>query len=211
MNQTWLKDAERTLVRLIANIMQIPRQGIVKAIAEKGTAVATGSAGASGVLGLIGAFGTASTGTAISTLSGAAASTAKLYWLGSLVGGGVVAGGVLSAGLAVAGGYVGFKLLKSWKGKPRNQESLTDEEAMIVDASLTLVKVFREQLESGDTISSTDARKLHEIAWEPLLSKVQEYSKERAAKTLNFKNCVALGVRVQTMDRLSSELSGLNR
>ena len=50
---------------------------------------ALGTAG--GIVGLL-SFGTASTGTAIASLSGAAATTAKLFWVGSIVGGGMTVG-----------------------------------------------------------------------------------------------------------------------
>lgn len=67
-----------------------------------GTSVAT--AGPSAVMGLVSAFGTASTGTAISSLSGAAASNAALAWIGggtlATGGGGIAAGNAL---LALAG------------------------------------------------------------------------------------------------------------
>ncbi|MFP3043302.1 hypothetical protein LQZ19_15930 [Treponema primitia] len=69
-------------------------------------------AGVSTALGtwaLIGTFGAASTGTAISTLSGAAASNAILAWLG---GGSIAAGGGgIAAGTAVLGGIVAIPVL----------------------------------------------------------------------------------------------------
>ena len=207
MSQSWFERADAALLKLIANIMQTSHKGSSR-MANAVIASTTGLAGKAGVLGLISTFGTASTGTAIAGLSGAAASTAKLYWLGSLVGGGVVAGTVLTGGIALVAGYIG---LKWWKGKPRKPEDLTDEEKIIVDASLGLIKAFREQIESDAVISSSDASKLREIAWEPLLSKVREYDKERAVKTLNTKNFFALGSRVLEMERLSSELSTWNK
>lgn len=57
-----------------------------------------------GAWAIVGSFGTASTGTAISTLSGAAASNAILAWLG---GGSIAAGGGgIAAGTMVLGGLV---------------------------------------------------------------------------------------------------------
>lgn len=59
---------------------------------------------AAGVYGLVGTLGTASTGTAIGTLSGAAAKSATLAWLG---GGSLAAGGGgVAAGTMVLGGLV---------------------------------------------------------------------------------------------------------
>ncbi len=63
-----------------------------------------GVATAAGVYGLVGTLGTASTGTAIGTLSGAAAKSATLAWLG---GGSLAAGGGgVAAGTMVLGGLV---------------------------------------------------------------------------------------------------------
>ena len=76
------------------------------------TAIAGGGAGAiSGAVsfGAVGAFATASTGTAISTLSGAAATNATLAWLG---GGSIAAGGGgVAAGTAIFGGLVAIPVL----------------------------------------------------------------------------------------------------
>ena len=65
---------------------------------------AAGVSTAAGVYGLVGTLGTASTGTAIGTLSGAAAKSATLAWLG---GGPIAAGGGgMAAGSMVLGGIV---------------------------------------------------------------------------------------------------------
>lgn len=66
--------------------------------------VAAGTATAAGVYGSVGILGAASTGTAISALSGAAATNATLAWLG---GGAIAAGGGgIAAGTMVLGGLV---------------------------------------------------------------------------------------------------------
>ena len=205
----WLMEAEETLVRLMSNILNTSQKGLGKAIVEKGVSGAVGATGASGVMGLIGAYGTASTGTAISALSGAAASSAKLYWLGSLIGGGAtVAGPFLLGVISLAGAYCS---LKWWRGKPRTPEALTTEEKMIIEASLSLVKAFREQIKFGIELSSNDAKKLQEIAWSPLMSRLQEYANEKVNKTINFRNSVGLRIRVLEMQELSERLSGIGR
>lgn len=108
MDQQWLAQAEQALTRIVANIQQMPHKDssrLVSALIAKGS----GAAGASGVLGLIGTFGSASTGTAIAGLSGAAASNATLFWLGSLIGGGVFAGTVMTGGIGLAIGYYALR------------------------------------------------------------------------------------------------------
>lgn len=80
----------------------------VQAAEVLGGLTSSGAAGvstAAGVYGLVGTLGTASTGTVIGTLSGAAAKSATLAWLGggSLAagGGGVAAGTIVLGGLVV--------------------------------------------------------------------------------------------------------------
>jgi len=202
MNAQWLIKADDALTRLVANILQVSHKDSSK-LASALIAKTSGTAGAAGMLGLIGAFGSASTGTAIAGLSGAAASSATLYWLGSLVGGGVFAGTVLSGGIGLVAGYLG---LKFWKGKPRAVESITDEEKALVDASLGLVKAFREQRESKAVVGKTEARFVLEKAWIPLVKRFVDYKSQRAAKTLNFKNRFSLGNRRRELESLTKEL-----
>lgn len=79
--------------------------------AVSGGIVALGSGGLAGlaVYGSVGLLGTASTGTAISTLSGVAATNATLAWLG---GGSLAAGGLgIAGGTAVLGGIVAAPVL----------------------------------------------------------------------------------------------------
>ena len=80
----------------------------VQAAEVLGGLTSSGAAGvstAAGVYGLVSTLGTASTGTAIGTLSGAAAKSATLAWLGggslSIGGGGVAAGTMVLGGLVV--------------------------------------------------------------------------------------------------------------
>jgi hypothetical protein len=69
-----------------------------------GRSVVLAALGAGGVYAAVGALGTASTGTAIATLSGAAATNATLAWLG---GGSLAAGGMgVAGGMWVLGGLV---------------------------------------------------------------------------------------------------------
>lgn len=100
-------------------------------------------------------FGTASTGTAISTLSGAAASNAALAWLGggalAAGGGGTAAGGALLAlagpiGWTVAGASllvsIGLFTKKKFENRTRKQEELT-----AVKRNTALVKGDEAQIE----------------------------------------------------------------
>ena len=84
------------------------------------SSVMLSSLAAYGTMSLIAAYGTASTGTAIATLSGAAATNASLALLGggsvAAGGGGVFWGSVVMSGgfaiVAIAVGYTGYKICK---------------------------------------------------------------------------------------------------
>lgn len=202
MHAEWLEEAEATLTRLVANILQVSHKDSSK-LAGALIAKTSGAAGAAGVLGLVGAFGTASTGTAIAGLSGAAASNATLFWLGSLLGGGVFAGTILTGGIGLVGGYLGLKI---WRGTPRPVDSLTEEEKALVDASLVLVKAFREQRESGVDVERANARFVMEKAWSPLVERFRDYEAHRSVSTLNLRSSLAVGARRTELDRLTTEL-----
>lgn len=202
MNERWFLRAELTLTKLVANILQVSHQESSK-LASALIAKTAGAAGTTGVLGLVGTFGTASTGTAIAGLSGAAASNATLFWLGSLVGGGVLAGSVITGGIGLAAGYWGLRI---WKGKPRPEDSITDEEKVLVNASHGLIKAFREQRESKAVVGREHARFVLERAWQPLVKSVEDYQSKRAVKTLNIKNYVGLGNRKREMESLTLEI-----
>lgn len=97
-----------------------------KGVAGIGAGVAVAALGPTAAMGIATTFGIASTGTAISTLSGAAATNAALAWLGggalAAGGGGMAAGNAFlllagPVGWAIAGvALVGSGLLL-WKGK----------------------------------------------------------------------------------------------
>ena len=91
--------------------LNIERTVIEMKEAVNATAGALGSGALAGLAtyGSIGLLGTASTGTAIGTLSGAAATNATLAWLG---GGSLAAGGLgMAGGAAVLGGIVAAPVL----------------------------------------------------------------------------------------------------
>lgn len=85
-------------------------------------------------------------------------------------------------------------------------ESITDEEKALVDASLGLVKAFREQRESKVTVGASEARFVLEKAWIPLIKRFADYEAQRAVKTLNFKNFVGLSSRRRELESLTKEL-----
>ncbi|MYA87238.1 MAG: hypothetical protein F4X97_02075 [Boseongicola sp. SB0662_bin_57] len=170
-----LEHLEQVLTETVSAILQkSDRRGriAVNAIVGKlGGVAATG-----GIAGLVANFGIASTGTAIASLSGAAATTAKLYWIGSLVGLGVAGGGLLLAagglGAGVATGALGVRTIL---GRARSEDDLEEHERAILVACVALIQSIREQRESGQEPSSTDLRLVAEHALIPLVHKINQH------------------------------------
>ena len=112
--------------------------------------VGAGAATAAGVYGAVSLLGTASTGTAIATLSGAAAKSATLAWLG---GGAIAAGGGgMALGTMVLGGVVAgpallvaglFAHSKAEKVETEVAEKIAemDEAEVQIDQKIAVVKV----------------------------------------------------------------------
>lgn len=141
-----LRNIRNELKHISACIMQISTGEAEKAAGQFGAAIAskiTGVATTGALLALVGTFGTAGTGTAIASLSGAAATNATLAWIGSLLGGGMAAGAVLTGGLGIIAGLGAYKLLGSER---RAFESLPDVEQRIVQSCWFLIAMIDDLL-----------------------------------------------------------------
>lgn len=122
--------------------------------------IAAGGASLAGVA----AFSTASTGTAISTLSGAAASSATLAWLGggSLAAGGggmaagtLVLGGIIAAPVAIAFlSYIHIKGKKSYREQMEIKAQL-DESEWDVDIQTAKVAHAAKHVDNTATVLNT--------------------------------------------------------
>lgn len=112
----------------------IAEMSAIDVVADSAKGAALAALGAGGIYGAVGALGAASTGTAIASLSGAAATNATLAWLGggSLAAGGLgVAGGSYVLGGAILGpalAIAGFTLAS------KAEEALTEAEAYAAEA-----------------------------------------------------------------------------
>lgn len=170
-----LQHLEATLNAAVAAIRQDSEKRtriFVNAVISK----STGIAAATGIAALISAFGVASTGAAIGSLTGAAATTAQLYWVGSIIGLGTAAGGVMLAGTGIGIGIGGGLLAKRWLfGKARPEGELQDHEKAILVASITLIKAIREQIESGASTTHAEMRLIAEHALIPLANQINQY------------------------------------
>lgn len=108
----WASDMAGVLQRTAEGLLNTKEGGLTNLITEKSMAVAAGIT----LMGIAKAIGTAGTGTAISTLSGAAARTAMVAWFG---GGSTFIGGFIVLPLLIAGvGWLGWRLLKGAERKP---------------------------------------------------------------------------------------------
>ena len=141
--------------------------------------IAAGKLGAigtsAGVFGVAATVGTASTGTAIGALSGAAATSATLAW----VGGSVVIGTAIVGALAVAGG-VGFAagaawfLQKYWRGKKRLQSELSDREQKISEVTCKLAIACKRMDSEGNEPDPKIAKVIFEETLLPLCKELME-------------------------------------
>ena len=160
----------KTLDSIAAAITQTSPQ-----VQNKLTSVLAGKLGAlgtaGGIMGLL-SFGTASTGTAIASLSGAAATTAKLFWVGSIVGGGVAVGAAAIGAASLIGGYLaaskGKKLLL---GEAREEDKLEPEEKLI----LSTCRKVSIALQVESSVSKSDFIQICDVFLSPLLVDIDEF------------------------------------
>ena len=135
-----------------------------------------GALGVSGsAMGLL-SLGTASTGTAIGALSGAAATTAKLFWVGSLVGGGVAAGAAVLGGLSIVGGYfIARKVRQYLMGAARGEGELAEEEKRIVSICRKTSIALKVELHVDNEIPHGEWIEILNSFINPALTNIDEY------------------------------------
>lgn len=129
-----------------------------------GTGAVGGALAALGAYGSVGALATASTGTAIGTLSGAAATNATLAWLG---GGSLAAGGFgITGGMVALGGIALAPLLAIggfWMAS-KAEEALTNAKkyAADVDMAVEKIKEIKIIMKGIRTAAAEQATVIHE-------------------------------------------------
>lgn len=143
-----LLDTKSELNYICSCILQTDKKTAYNITNKAGEVLASKLAGlgvSGGILGLVSTFGTAGTGTAIGTLSGAAATNATLAWVGGIIGGGMFAGTIITGGLAIASGAYAYKLFKS---KPKEYEDLEPIDRQVVDKCIILIRFIDEQTDN---------------------------------------------------------------
>jgi hypothetical protein len=133
LQATWNQQADQIKTNYYSNI----KNNVSYGAAGIGVGVAGAALGPTAAMGIATTFGVASTGTAISTLTGAAATKAALAWIGggslALGGGGIAAGETILSlcgpvGLAIAGislGAAGYLSIEATRDKDRLDQIFT--------------------------------------------------------------------------------------
>jgi hypothetical protein len=166
-----LRHIEHDLNGIIAAITQVSghRARRARRVAQIATGKITGAATIGGMLMFISAFGSASTGTAIGALSGAAATSAQMYWIGSYFGMGAVAGTIILPAIgAVLGLLAVFFISRAVFGRPRRPQKMQEFEVRALFASMRLADPVASYLAEDAPAPSKDELRVY--AHEGLLS-----------------------------------------
>lgn len=188
-----LRDTKDELNYIVACIMQVNVKSASNFTRRVGQAAASkiAAAGAvTGFLGLVSAFGTAGTGTAIASLSGAAATNATLAWVGGLLGGGMALGTLMTGGLALIVGVGAYKLFAS---EARTYESLTTADRQVVDTCIILIKAIDAQIQNKTEPTLDEIKLVYERSIEPLYRLMKDNEKDISSR-LDIKNDCAFNV-----------------
>lgn len=165
-----LRHIERDLNGLIAAITQVSgrRARRARRVAQIVTGKITGAATIGGMLMFISAFGSASTGTAIGALSGAAATSAQMYWIGSIFGMGAIAGTIILTAIGAVLGLLGvFFISRAVFGRPRKPKNMQEFEVRTLFASLRLADPIALHLSDDAPAPTMDVLRVY--AYEGLL------------------------------------------
>ncbi len=182
-----LTNTNKQLTAITACILQISRkdaEGWMGSFGKLVTAKVAGVTGTVTLFSLVSTFGTAGTGTAISTLSGAAANSATLAALG--LGGGMATGALVLAGFGAVVGVVTYKIISS---NPRDFDTLPKEDKQIVETCGVLAAAIQERLNDDPLELSAHEALQFRAALEKLHSYLKENT-ERVCGRLDTKNAV---------------------
>lgn len=149
-----------------------------------------GVAAVTGIVASISAYGAAGTGIAIGALNGAAATTAQLYWVGSIFGLGTAAGGLILAGAGLGIGVGGGLIARRWLlGRPKSETEFQNHEQAILVACITLIKALRQQILSGAPATRTEMRMISEHALIPLANQINQFWSQKSLEEEKITGC----------------------
>ena len=136
ITKKWALATATVLQHSAEGLLNTKEGGFTTLLTQQSAATATGIT----AVGLVKALGTAGTGTAISSLSGAAAKSALLAWFG---GGSMLIGSVVTLpALAFAGGWLALLMLK---GRERKEKDLTKTEQGILSRCLVFSALLKDK------------------------------------------------------------------
>jgi len=135
-----------------------------------------GALGVSGSAMSLLSLGTASTGTAIGTLSGAAATNAKLFLAGSMVGGGMAAGVAVLGGLSIVGGYFVARQAKQYlMGVALSEDDLNEQEKRIISICRQVSIALQIELKIQDVSLHSEWLEILDTFINPALANIDDY------------------------------------
>jgi len=207
-----LQATKRELSYVSACILQVSPDESSQIGLQFGRAVTAKVAGATStaaLLGLVATFGHAGTGTALASLSGAAATNATMAWVGGLVGGGMAAGTALTGGLALVAGLAAYRMLSSQR---RAFESLSELEQRIAQSCWMLAAVADAYQKRPHEFTADAARVFLEKMLVPLQQDIAA-NMDALCQPLDRKNALAMRRHVladfqsAVIDRLGNYLT----
>lgn len=183
----------QALLGVIAAITQTPSDSANKMRLASNVALAktTGFVATSTMFGLVSAFGTAGTGTAIGSLSGAAATNATLAWIGGLVGGGMAAGAMVLPVVGVAAGTAAVMVVRrKWGDRPRKIDELLPFEEEILFCADSLLRPLDKLSEPNmRNVSAAELQVYAHDGLMPLIKRLNAYLPEGGTgKTIGGNN-----------------------
>ncbi len=182
-----LIEIREALFGVVAAITQTPSDRVKKVRLAANIAIAkiTGVATTATVWGLVSTLGAAGTGTAIGSLSGAAATSATLAWIGGLVGGGMAAGALLLPAIGIAAGLTAtMAVRRKVHRRTRKLEELhqfEDEILFSVDKLIRPLESISRDAPEGPTSSELSIY-AHD-GLKPLLAKINSHLDSSALGT----------------------------
>lgn len=166
------------LLGVVANITQTPSQKVTQARLASNIAAAkiAGATTSASLFAIVSTFGTAGTGTAIGSLSGAAATSATLAWFGKLIGGGAATGAMLLPVVGVGvGAAVAYGVRNLLFDKPRKLAELTPEEQRILFCADAMLHSIEDVLQNSSAVSTDELALLNYDGILPLTRQLESY------------------------------------
>lgn len=188
MTTSALYSAQLILNSIVAYIYHVPKETVRSARIATRTALGKAGFVAGGALGMQTAavVGVASTGTAISTLSGAAAYNSSVAWLGF---GSMASGAVVLMDLGAAGGKA-FNTIYSlvYAGKLRKAKAFSEDEFALVIAAQSLSSSLAASVEREEILTQPQRIVLALESLAPIAQRLRGFISKGGGRPLTLSN-----------------------